>query len=165
MMDSLFSLTPFASEIFPSTQISQASLTNSSSTSDSTPASSTHRPRSRILETIQERPWSHIFRTPVPPITDNLSTQGTQSTSSMDSRMEQTVDSAAFAVCQSRVLRSTEDLGNLVQKLSGTITRDKENFEMLLKNVKTALDGVHKESQTRGKKEWTSGRQYLNELT
>ena len=123
-------------------------LFNTPSTSnqvDSGPPS-TARSRSKILESIQNRPWSHIFRTPVSSSEMSLSTtQSTEISTSVDSA----VDLSAYANYQTRILRTTEELNKRIDNISSTITQDKEKLETGMKNLTGLIESVREESHAR----------------
>jgi len=144
IMDNCPSQVAFSTQLASSIQNSQSLLNGLPPNSELSPIPSTPRPRSKILDALQERPWGHIFKTPAP-IFESQPTQTTQPSESRDP-VDRTVDSSAFAVCQTQILRSTEDLRNLVQDLTSSITQDKAYFETLITDAKALLEaGRHEE--------------------
>src|SRR5579862_579132 len=150
MLDKFPSQIASSSQIAPFTETSQAAISWPSTSSSGIQASPITVPRSKILDAIQERPWSRIFRTPIPSSAISPA-QNTQTSSAMDHM----VDSSAFAVCQTRILQSTEDLSRLVQNLSCTLKEDKENLDSLIGSARGLVEAAREESKSREN-------QYLN---
>jgi hypothetical protein len=114
------------------------------------------RSRSKILEAIQSRPWSHIFRQNLHP--SNLqSTQTTQSSVPMNSQLEQVIHSSALGTFQSRVIQSNAEISKSLVDLSSSLHEDKGRFQSFISDVKGLFDTMRKEAESQAERHRTAG--------